>query len=300
MARSSQPAAGRFSRTFARIGHWGIARLLILILVPIAVLAVVQIATHPLIPPKGAPHHGEALMVANLFAAGLLLVVYAWTVRLIEQRRASELAIGPGIAPFLIGCVIGAVLMGLVYLIFDRLGMVAFTPGTGWTGLANGLAASFAGAVIEELIMRAILFRVVEEMTGTTIAIAFSAILFGLLHAFNPGATVVSTSAIAIEAGVLLALGYALTRNIWLVVGLHMAWNFTEGDIFGAKVSGNAASHSLMRTTLSGPEIVTGGAFGPEASVVAVIVCLAAAIAIGALVVRRNGWQRRRLRLYLS
>ena len=79
-----------------------------------------------------------------------------------------------------------------------------------------------------------------------------------------------------------------------------MAWNFTEGDIFGAKVSGNAASHSLMRTTLSGPGIVTGGAFGPEASVVAVIVCLAAAIAIGALVVRRNGWRPRRLRLYLG
>jgi len=300
MARSSQPAAGRFTRTLARIGHWGIARLLILILVPIAVLAVVQIATHPLIPPKGAPYHSEALMVANLFAAGLLLVVYAWTVRLIERRRASELAIGPGIGPFLIGCVIGAALMGLVYLIFDRLGMVAFAPGTGWTGLANGLAASFAGAVLEELIMRAIVFRIVEEMTGTTIAIAFSAILFGLLHAFNPGATIVSTSAIAIEAGVLLALAYALTRNIWLVVGLHMAWNFTEGDIFGAKVSGNAASHSLMRTTLSGPDIVTGGAFGPEASVVAVIVCLAAAIAIGALVVRRNGWRPRRLRLYLG
>jgi membrane protease YdiL (CAAX protease family) len=145
-----------------------------------------------------------------------------------------------------------------------------------------------------------VLFRVVEEAAGTTIAILFSAILFGLLHGFNPGATAVSTGAIAIEAGVLLAVAYALTRNIWLVVGIHMSWNFTEGNIFGAHVSGNAASHSLVRTTLSGPEILTGGAFGPEASIISVLLGVAAALAIGTLVVRNGGWQPRRLRLYLA
>ena len=300
MARLSLTPPGRLTAVFARIAHWAVARLILFILVLIAVLILSKVVTNPLIPPTVSPYHRGAQMAANLFSAGVLLVTYAWTVRLVERRRAAELAVGPGIAPFLIGSLIGVALMGAVCLTLDRLGLVVFGPGTGSEGLAGGLAACFAAAVLEELVARAVIFRIVEEAAGTTVGIAVSAILFGLAHAFNPGASIVSTAAIAIEAGGLLAVAYALTRNIWLVVGLHMAWNFTEGNIFGAQVSGGTASHSLLRTTLHGPEILTGGAFGPEASIVSVTICLAAAVAIGALVVRQRGWQPRRLRLYLT
>ncbi|HMI18532.1 MAG TPA: type II CAAX endopeptidase family protein [Sphingomonas sp.] len=299
MARLSPTPPGRLAAAFARISHWAVARLVLFILVLIAVLILSKVVTNPLIPPAASVYHRGAQMAANLASAGLLLVAYAWTVRLIERRRAIELAIGPGVAPFLIGSLIGVALMAAVYLTLDGLGLVAFAPGTGFEGLVGGLVAFFAAAVLEELVTRAVIFRIVEEAAGTTIGIAVSAILFGLLHAFNPGATIISTAAIAIEAGGLLAVAYALTRNIWLVVGLHMAWNFTEGNIFGAQVSGESAPHSLLRTTLSGPQFLTGGAFGPEASIVSVIVCLAAAVVIGALVMRRRGWQPRRLRLYL-
>jgi hypothetical protein len=158
-------------------------------------------------------------------------------------------------------------------------------------GLGGDLAVYFAAAVLEELIMRAVVFRLVEQIAGTVIAVIFSAVLFGLLHAMNPGATLVSTSAIAIEAGVLLAVAYALTRNLWFVIGIHVGWNFAEGALFGAKVSGSEATHALIRTSISGPDLISGGGFGPEASLVSVGLLAAASVVIGVMVVRRSAWR---------
>ncbi len=75
----------------------------------------------------------------------------------------------------------------------------------------------------------------------------------------------------------LLGAAYALTHRLWLPIGLHLGWNFAEGRIFGMSVSGGAAGRSLITGTLRGSNLMTGGAFGPEASIVAVIICLAAA-----------------------
>jgi hypothetical protein len=66
-----------------------------------------------------------------------------------------------------------------------------------------------------------------------------------------------------------------VTRRLWLAIGIHFAWNFTQGGIFGVAVSGIQAN-GLLQATLSGPELLSGGAFGAEASIIAVIVCLAA------------------------
>jgi uncharacterized protein len=105
-----------------------------------------------------------------------------------------------------------------------------------------------------------------------------SSALFGAAHASNPGATVTSSVAIALEAGVILAAAYVVTERLWLPIGLHAGWNFTEGSIFSMSVSGLSAPSGLIAGSLKGPVILTGGAFGPEASVVAVIVCLCVAV----------------------
>src|SRR5262249_14558687 len=114
----------------------------------------------------------------------------------------------------------------------------------------------------------------------------------------NPGATVFSSIAIALEAGVLLAAAYVVTGRLWLPIGLHAAWNFTEGSVFGMSVSGGRQAASLFGGTLSGPAILTGGAVGPEASIVAVVVCLALAFLLLRRAVRggrieRPPWSRR-------
>ena len=103
----------------------------------------------------------------------------------------------------------------------------------------------------------------------------------------QPGATVVSTLAIALEAGVLLAAAFMLTRRLWMAIGLHAAWNFTEGGVFGASVSGGTP-YGLLRSRFTGAPLLSGGAFGPEASIVAVVLCLSAGIAF-CVYARRRG-----------
>ncbi len=80
------------------------------------------------------------------------------------------------------------------------------------------------------------------------------------------------------EAGVVLGAAYAVSGRLWLPIRLHIGWNFTEGSIFGMSVSGLTASSGWVRGSLSGSPLMTGGQFGPEASAVAVLVCLLLAV----------------------
>ena len=152
---------------------------------------------------------------------------------------------------------------------------------------------------MEELLFRGILFRWLEEFGGSWFALALTSALFGLGHIFNPNATALSAFAIALEAGVLLGGAYMLTRNLWLTMGIHAAWNFTQGEIFDVPVSG-IDQHGLVEAQLSGPNILSGGAFGLEASLIAMILATAAGVALVVLAVRqgelvRPWWVMRRL-----
>jgi uncharacterized protein len=227
-------------------------------------------------------------VAASVVFAAALLAVYLTLVRWMERRQPSELA------PDAIGGVSGAILgVGLFASVFGLLHLSAVAQ---WQGMAAHfdvapmLAASILAAVGEELAFRGALFRILEESFGTATALVVSAAFFGLLHALNPGANIVSTTAIALEAGALLAASYTVTRNLWFPIGLHLGWNFTEGGIFGVSVSGARAGEGIFSVSLSGPDLLTGGKFGPEASVVAIGVCLAAAVALLILAVRNGRW----------
>ncbi len=147
----------------------------------------------------------------------------------------------------------------------------------GLAGIANALAGSVISGTVEEIVFRGVVFRNLEDLVGTWAAIASSAALFGLLHLANPHASLWAAAAIAIEAGILLGAGFVLTRRLWLVMGIHFAWNFTQGGIFGVAVSGGRAA-GLMTSTLTGPPLISGGEFGTEASPFAVAICLVAGI----------------------
>ena len=197
------------------------------------------------------------------------------------------------------GLSLGTVLMCVILLILWALGLAVETAGDGPTGLPGILAVFFAVAVVEELLLRAIVFRVIEEAAGTTVALVASALLFGLLHGLNPGATLFSSAAIVIEGGLLLALAYIVTRSLWSCIGIHMSWNFVQGGIFGADVSGFAPSHSLLRTAMKGPPLLSGGVFGPEASLLSIAVCAVACVLLAIVAIRRSEWQTRPWRMWL-
>jgi membrane protease YdiL (CAAX protease family) len=219
------------------------------------------------------------LHLPMLAAAVFVPVLYAAYVRTVEQRPVAELSAAGAASELARGFVVGAALFSVTMAILRLAHVATITPGDGWHALLVGLGAAVAAALVEETLMRAIFFRIVEDSLGSVIALVASAALFGFLHAFNPGATVVSTVAIALEAGVILAAAYLYTRRLWMAIGLHTAWNFTEGGVFGASVSGGAA-HGFFASRFSGPTLLSGGAFGPEASVVAVAVCLVAGVAL--------------------
>jgi membrane protease YdiL (CAAX protease family) len=159
------------------------------------------------------------------------------------------------------------------------------------------LDAGIMAAVMEELLFRGILFRWIEEFAGTWASLIVTSALFGLAHLGNPGATWFSSFSIAMEAGVLLGGAYMLTRSLWMPMGLHAAWNFAEGYIFDVPVSGQP-EQGMVTAKLSGPALLSGGPFGLEASVIAVVIATAAGICMVILAVRRGRvvqpwWSRR-------
>jgi hypothetical protein len=131
-------------------------------------------------------------------------------------------------------------------------------------------------SITEEIMFRGVLFRVIEDGLGTWAALAVSAIFFGAVHIFNPNATLWSSIAIAVEAGLLLGMAYAWTRSLWFVMGLHAAWNFTQGVLLGIPVSG-IAMKGMLDSSMQGSAWLSGGEFGAEASVTTVFVCAALA-----------------------
>jgi uncharacterized protein len=235
---------------------------------------------------------GQALALDGSLLAPVIIVAalasYAAYVRLIEGRPTiAELSPRGAAAQLAVGFAMGAALFGATMLVLSLAGAVTLGPGEGWGVLAPGLVVSFGAAVAEEIFLRGVVFRLVSERLGDAVGLAISAALFGAIHAGNAGATVFSCVAIALEAGVLLAAAYMVTRRLWLPIGLHAAWNFTEGNVFGAGVSGTHPS-GLLTSRFHGSDLMTGGSFGPEASIVAVLVCLVAAAAMLVVAARRR------------
>jgi hypothetical protein len=222
-----------------------------------------------------------------LITIGALIGTYIVYVHVIERRAATEFGARYAVPELATGFVIGGLLFSLVMLILWQRGVVSVGDGAGPGVLGIALCGAFEGAALVELLFRGVLFRIVEESLGAWIALAISAIVFGALHGFNPGASLLSSVAIALEAGVLLAAVYAYTRRLWMAIGLHAAWDFTEGGVFGANNSGHA-SPSGLASHFHGPELLTGGLFGPEASIIAVLVCLAAAVVFIVLTIRKG------------
>lgn len=220
--------------------------------------------------------------------ATLAVVLYSGFTRFVEQRPVFDLSL-PGMGRELgMGLLIGASLYTVSVLVLMALGMYRIVGLNPWTFVIPAVAMALSSGLFEELIFRGILFRSVEDLCGSWISLIVSAAVFGLIHLHNPAATVLGAISISIEAGVLLAAAYMLTRRLWLSIGFHMSWNYVQSAIFSGAVSGNAAKPGLIRSNIKGPDILTGGVFGLESSAVAFVVCTATGIVLLVMAVRRG------------
>jgi uncharacterized protein len=219
---------------------------------------------------------GPIISVALLAVCSLLAVIAV--TRLIERRDPA--AIGLGLRhlgmDWLKGAGVGAAYMCACVGILAVLGCYRMS-GVAFAGqaLASGFVLHILVGVFEETLFRGMLFRFLEEGFGSWLALTLTALFFGLSHLNNPHATVWSAIAIALEAGVSLGAAYMATRSLWFAMGMHTAWNVLQGTIFGIAVSGNGApTDSLFQPLIQGNPWLTGGAFGIEASVIAVVLGL--------------------------
>jgi membrane protease YdiL (CAAX protease family) len=194
--------------------------------------------------------------------------------------------------------------MSGIFLVEHRLGWVVIqdtylstTTGHGFVpSLLIAAAGFFAVGIYEELIFRGYLIQNLAEgfnlprigpRRAVLIAWILTSVLFGAGHALNPNATWISTLNISL-AGVFLGLGYVLTRQLALPVGIHITWNFAQGNLYGFPVSGTTPpSAQVLVLEQGGPEAWTGGAFGPEAGLLGLLAILAGVAATWAWVRRR-------------
>jgi membrane protease YdiL (CAAX protease family) len=211
-------------------------------------------------------------LVSGVATAAAALFAYARLVGWLEQRATPEVGVASLRPQLTRGVALGIVLFTatmLLIIVCDgyRAGLGSAGDAVATLGLMTGIAAC------EELLFRGVLFRIVEERAGTVFAVIASSLLFGGLHLLNPSATVWGAAAIAIQGGLLAAGCFVLTRKLWLPIGFHLGWNFAESGIFGTTVSGSQDTvGGLLSGTAHGPALISGGTFGPEASIFAVLV----------------------------
>lgn len=279
----------------SRWQRFAIVRLLLYVAAIAACVVVATLVSRLLVPPAPSPWH-SLVWIKNLLLPPALFFLYAGMVRKLEGRSADEIGVRQGTRLFLPGLMVGAGIIGASFLILWSSGMVTLEGGTGLAGLAAAILVPLVTAMGEELIFRAIIFGTLEEIFGSLVAIILSALLFGLAHLANPGATPFTIMALSVELGGMLAMAYILTRNIWYPVAIHAAWNFTEAFIFGAYNSGVRDPSSLLRTELVGPDIVTGGTFGPEGSVVTLVLSLLVSSVFYLRIRKGNNWRPMRAR----
>ena len=143
--------------------------------------------------------------------------------------------------------------------------------------------------VVEEVIFRGILFRLIADKWNIAVGLTTSSLLFGLAHLGNPGATLWAALAIALASGWLFGMAYAYHRTIWVPIGMHWAWNYLEGGVFGCAVSGTPLDYRpLITPRISGTDLLSGGAFGPEASIICVAIGIGISIVYTMLYIKKK------------
>jgi membrane protease YdiL (CAAX protease family) len=238
------------------------------------------------------PHAGKTvydrainMIVGPLLTLGILASV-AIATRFLDRRRVHLRLDARWWRALLLGLSLGAVLMTLIF---------AVELTAGWLAVASvapvplGLALAFSIVKVlcvgtyEEVVTRGYLLRNLAEGTNVPLAVAISSAIFAVLHATNDNATLLSIAGLFVN-GVLFAAAMLVTGRLSASIGLHMAWNFCEGVVFGFPVSGDKEGASFVAIEQLGSPIVTGGGFGPEAGLIGVGACV---VGIGLLVFAR-------------
>jgi len=255
---------------FWRIARFPVIKLIIFLII-LAILAMLQSAASEYLDMR---HTVSALayLGATLFAVMPFVFAYIIVVKGIEQRPLSELDRTIAWHGLTQGMILGSAMMSILVALMALGGAYHIQ---GWQDIPwrDIIEVGVWAGIIEEIVLRGVVLRMLEELFGSWAAIVLSGVIFGFLHAGNPNADWWSSTAIAIEAGLLFGVLFCLTRSLWVVIGLHAAWNIAQGPIYGVAVSG-IAQQGIIKAHIDGPWWLTGGSFGLEAALTSVLLSL--------------------------
>lgn len=208
-----------------------------------------------------------------------LVIIYIFR-RYMDDKSLQSLGLNldSNVFKFFMGLIWGAVLITLVFDINIFLGNLAAKSyaweSYSWTQiflfLSNAVFYLLISAFMEELVFRGYILQNLIEGLNVYLAVGISSLTFALLHIINAGFNILGILNIFLF-GIILSLLYLYSRNLWLLIGLHFAWNFCQINIFGFPVYG-FANRSLIELEIGGSKYLTGGNFGPEASILSTFV----------------------------
>ena len=276
MALHAEPV--RRTSPLGHVVRCPLVRIILAALVLLAGVAAVQsIAIQPLraAASLSTPASLGWLLIYLLSSVLVALLCYRGFVRVVERRPAVELSSAGAARELGAGMLLGGALFAATLAVLWLLGYLRLAGALSWQVLGAALAVNVAGAVVEEVLLRGILFRITEEATGTWIALAVSVVVFGLLHAGGAASSPAAIVVVALAGGLLPGAAYVLSRRLWLPIGIHAGWDFVQDIILGLALAGHQVP-GLVRAQIAGPSVVTGGGIGPEGSLVALALCLAA------------------------
>jgi membrane protease YdiL (CAAX protease family) len=231
-----------------------------------------------------------ARLIAVLVGSVGMLTIYSLAVRFVERRQIPELGLRRLLPDLAGGTVIGGLLIAAIIGVLWTAGWVTVVP-TPITEVAESLKQAVQSGVIEEVLMRIIIFRLLWRAVGVLPALIVTGLLFSGLHLSNPDATVFSALCLLAGEGIGTGL-YLLTGRVWMSIGMHAGWNFAQGWLFGGAVSGLdvfAGGPLLTRPVEGVAATLSGGSFGPESSWAALIISLLASLVLLGL-----SWKRGR------
>ena len=223
-------------------------------------------------------------LLITLFSFAFISLLVFFRVKVIEKRSFSSIGFNKNnwLKKYSLGFLIGLAMMSIIVLILLPFGYITVDKNpiqpVGVSAIASVLVILFGWIIqgaTEEIVTRGWLLNVLSTKYNIGVGLLISSTLFGLMHLTNPNVNYIAVINI-ILVGLFYGLYVIKTNDLWAVCGMHSAWNFAQGNIFGFKVSGlDVSVGSLIDLNLVGSDFVTGGIFGPEAGITATFILLA-------------------------
>lgn len=223
-------------------------------------------------------------LLITLFSFVFISLLVFFRVKVIEKRSFSSIGFNKNnwLKKYSLGFLIGLAMMSIIVLILLPFGYITIEKNpiqpVGVSAIASVLVILFGWIIqgaTEEIVTRGWLLNVLSTKYNIGVGLLISSTLFGLMHLTNPNVNYIAVINI-ILVGLFYGLYVIKTNDLWAVCGMHSAWNFAQGNLFGFEVSGlDVSVGSLIDLNLVGSDFVTGGIFGPEAGITATFILLA-------------------------